>query len=124
MKQNIADLPDLVRMAKRYGASSIYVMQLLTRRSCRGSPDSRCTMRRSWLWRDAQGALLGFLYGIHVSVPHRFANTSSSPRPRQPPARAATRLARLAFLGLVALRTKGFKRMAEILFFGFGPRAK
>jgi len=126
MKQNIADLPDLVRMAKRYGASSIYVMQLsyaeelprLTGQSLHDAPELVVAPMLKALW-------LGFLYGIHVSVPHRFREHILQVPGHGNRLRArATRLARLAFLGLVALRTKGFKRMAEILFFGFGPKSK
>lgn len=123
MRKNIADLPDLVRLAKKYGAKSIFVMQLAYGESLPELPgqslhDAPELVRRPML----QALLLGFLYGIHVSLPHRFREHILGI--------GGGRLARLkrapllAFLGLTALRSKGLKRCLEMLLFGFGPRSK
>lgn len=124
MRQNIADLPDLVRLAKKYGAKSIFVMQLAYGESLPELPgqslhDSPEQVRGPML----KALLLGFLYGIHVSLPHRFREHILRSEDRGRLARLK-RLPLLAFLGLAALRSKGLKRCLEVLRFGFGPRSK
>lgn len=118
MKKNIGDVPDLVRIARKYGASSVYVMQLSFSEDLPELPGQSLNDSPELVVPPMLEALrLGFVYGIHVSVPYRFREHILNTGP-------VRRLARKTFLAAVALRSKGFRRVAEMALYGFGPRSK
>ena len=126
MKKTIADLPDLVRLAARYGFDSINVLALagedqfepLRDQSLMDSPD---VMARIYI----ETMTLADRLGIEMAMPPAFREAVL--RHGRSAGGLGGRMARWldrGRLGLSYLRHNGLRRVIERLAYGFGPRAR
>jgi len=125
MRRNIADLPDLVRLAARYGAETIYLlpvagedyMEAIEGQSLQDCPELVSPVVLETLRVAAS-------LGVHVPLPASFRELTVLGRPGTGLAPAMGRAGRKAWFAWRVFRQKGFGRLGQIALYGFGPRSR
>lgn len=126
MRQNVADLPDLVKMAKEYGIKGINLFSLggeenfeiVNGQAVRNEPEPAAKALRATL-REASR------WGIDLQLPAYFRHLALEGGGRESGLlEKPARWLRKAQLGINLAKRRGWKRLVEIGFHGFEPRPK
>ena len=132
MKKNIADLPDMVRLAKQYSSETIRILPMGYEQQferIRGQSLHDCPELIGPPLTEA--LTLGAELGVELEVPASFREMLlqyNKPREHDNTKQKSNSLHQRFFrrgrLALNYLHRRGFKRLGEIALHGFGPKAK
>jgi len=124
MKNNIGDLPDMVRLGAKYGATEIFIMTL-------GAEEDRDLVRGQGLFDSPElvskafikALKLGLQYGVNVYVPGAFRTLILEGREKRKGLSGRLQyMRRMAILSFISLRKDGLKHSWERAKKWFGPR--